>query len=271
MYKYVFLLFLFSSLCASTHPHYFYFYDQFESTQTDQLPIHMMFFPWDRDQEYFQNEFDFDYKPYVKMRKKNLKQLVIIWTRSKTKEFCLKYYPEVWKILEDNATRPIQYLDILRWLVVYHFGGLYWQYDSIMLKNPIDYMPSAGKQVRLFEYEKTHFYFENKGIISPYKGGWSPKLGFNLLVLQEVSPAVFSANQPKVKTVKKIVDFLLDRLQTKTVLRDADIPLITGAQALSEYNYSFGRNDPTFELSSSNETNKMFKVNAKGRWRTEKK
>ena len=41
-------------------------------------------------------------------------------------------------------------IDLLRLLVVYHYGGIYWQYGSINKVNMINFLPSENKKVKLF-------------------------------------------------------------------------------------------------------------------------
>jgi hypothetical protein len=117
------------------------------------LVVHMMYFPWDRNQHLLEDEQNFDHGPYLEMQKR-VKQShghVRMWTYSKAKDFCQKHYPQIWSILEQYAARPVMFVDVLRWLVVYHYGGIYWQYNSIpLVKSMREYLPSSTLQIRSF-------------------------------------------------------------------------------------------------------------------------
>lgn len=235
--------------------------------------IHMLFIPWDRDQNYLDDEFAFDQGPYRQMVERFPQGQVILWTRTKTREFCLKYYPEIWEILETYSSRNIMKIDILRWLFVYHFGGAYWQYDSLMLGSINDLIPSQGKKVKLFAYKRHFFYNLENNLLHPLRK-WELKIALSplsLRMVQGISPVVFAAAEPKNPTIKNLINFLLDRLQKGVVQNDGDIIYLTGNQAVTEFYHYFAKFDDGIELVPVAATQKLININSKGRWRMNKR
>jgi hypothetical protein len=246
-------------------PSYFQFWDNLkEHSRDNKLIIHMMYFPWDENQEFRENEFAFDHSPYQKMveRVKPMPNAhVIMWTRSKTKEFCIKYYPAVWDMLEKYSQRNTMYIDVLRFLVVYHFGGLYWQYDSIpKSESMMDYFPSNGKKIR----------FLTETIITP---DFSKCMTFERIrngkpeELLRIANQVFCCNESKHHLLFNFILFQTQRMATEKVLNDYDILYIAANAALSEFYDRYIKNNQDVELVPLEQTHHIVNFNGKGSWR----
>ena len=166
--------------CSS--PPGFRFYDSLENEPSlnGLLIIHMMYFPWDSNQQFVKDEFNFDHSLYLKMveRVKSIPKVhVIMWTHSKTKEFCSKYYPAIWDTIEKYSQRNVMYIDILRCLVVHHYGGIYWQYDCIpYAASMTEYLPSKGKKLRLFTEKIISPEFSQRMAVEPIRKGKSEEI-----------------------------------------------------------------------------------------------
>lgn len=118
----------------------------------DKFPkiLHLMYFPWESKTGILKdNEKDFNYKCYNNLKNKNKDWEIKLWTLNKTKEFANKHYPEYNK-LWDLIKHPVQAVDFYRLLVTYHYGGIYWQYDSIQKTNLNCFVPPKEKEIRLF-------------------------------------------------------------------------------------------------------------------------
>jgi hypothetical protein len=247
-----------------TAPKTFYFYDDLNEISKTTTLVHMMFFPWDKNQKLLEDDMDFDSAPYLRMVERAALESdtrVIMWTYEKTKAFCLKYYPEIWHALETYSDRPVMYIDILRWLVVYHFGGIYWQYDSVMLAPKIaDYLPSGDKKVRFFTETRISADFAIQMADEPIRKGVPEEL-------TRVATQVFSSAEPKNPMVREILDFFLQRLKTEKVLCDYDILYITGNAGISEFYDRFAKDDENVDLVPLDKVRDMIDFNSKGRWR----
>lgn len=222
--------------------------------------IHMMYFPWDRTQKLKANEHDFDHAPYEIMKQLAPEFEVKLWTYSETRNFCLQQYPEIWEALQ-QCERPTSMVDVLRWLVVYHVGGIYWQYNCTPMKEMNAYLPSIGKSVRLF----TEFVLTEKQRLKmaeePIRNGEPEE---KIRVLNQV----FSA-YPKNEYIWKTICFFLQRIKTLKVQRDYDILFIAANAAVSTAYDQFGKNDPTIELMDLQTSKRMMKWHYQGSWRTD--
>ena len=109
-----------------------------------------MYFPWNRQQQLLTNPEEFDHTYYEELHAKYPDMTVMMWTLPRVQQLCDKHYPGVWETAKKHAVRPTQLVDLFRWLVVYHFGGMYLQYDSILNVHPSQLLPSGSHEVRLY-------------------------------------------------------------------------------------------------------------------------
>ena len=72
-----------------------------------------------------------------------------LWTLSKIKSFINEFYPKYSNIWS-KIKHPTQVVDFVRLLVLYHFGGVYWQYESVLKTNLKKFKPPRGKTIQLF-------------------------------------------------------------------------------------------------------------------------
>jgi hypothetical protein len=111
--------------------------------------VHLMYFPWQKDGVLKENEHDFNHTFYETFSKNNPDWEVRLWTLSRSKEFLETHYP-MYQSIWTKIKHPTQAVDFLRLLVTYHYGGIYWQYDSIQ-HAPLDtFIPPEDKTIRLF-------------------------------------------------------------------------------------------------------------------------
>ena len=245
---------------------YFQYYDNLDKDPSlkDHLIIHMMFFPWDKNQRFLDDDLNFDHAPYLKMveRVKSIPNAhVIMWTYSKTKEFCKKNYPAFWNILEKYSQRNIMYIDILRFFIVYHYGGIYWQYDSIPLSSSmIDYLPSKNKKWRLFTESVITQEYALKMANEPIRKGKSEEL-------IRVVTGAFACNERKNPNVLDLIFFYFKRMLTEKLHSDYDVLYISGNAAMSEYYDQYLKNNQEVELTSLEDAKKMINWNSKGSWK----
>lgn len=112
--------------------------------------VHLMYFPWERKTGILkQNEMDFDLSFYKSFKDRNPDYEVILWTLSKIKKFTNDYYP-MYNNIWYKIKHPTQAVDFFRLLVVYHYGGIYWQYGSEQKVNLDCFTPPENKTIRLF-------------------------------------------------------------------------------------------------------------------------
>lgn len=139
--------------------------------------VHLIYFPWDKKGNLKKNENDFDKGPLNYMKKyvsqsKYRRYEVKMWTLSEMTSFMMEKYPHYYKALfySDNIKHPTQYVDFCRLLVVYHFGGIYWQYGS-KPKVPIDNFIPKTKDLRLFVETIISENFSKKMANEPIRNG----------------------------------------------------------------------------------------------------
>lgn len=113
--------------------------------------VHLIYIPWEKDGKTLKtDELDFNHDFYYKMKKNNPDWDVILWTYTKLKNFMEKNYIQYWNILNNKIKIKVQIIDFCRLLLVYHFGGIYWQYESIQLNNLNICIPPKNKNITLF-------------------------------------------------------------------------------------------------------------------------
>lgn len=220
--------------------------------------VHLIFFPWDKEHQLLPDQSALDRKPYEEIVAFAPDFEVIFWTYDKAKFFCKQYYPDIWAVLQ-TATRPVMLVDVLRWLVVYHFGGIYWQYGSTPLVPMDRFLPSRNKAARVFTECIITPEFAQQMATEPIRNGEPEEL-------VRIATQVFSA-VPRSPFVKKVVDFLVMRMRTYTLVRDYDLLFITANAAATTAYHQFGKDDPQVELVSLAHTHRMIKWHFKGRWR----
>lgn len=220
----------------------------------------MLYFPWDRDQKLCDDTESFDRTAYGAMCQYAPDFNVRLWTYGPAVEFARKHYPVVWDMLKTVA-RPVMMIDVLRWMVVHHFGGIYWQMNTSPLVPMNDYLPSSGRSVRLF----TEFDLNPEqcriAMAEPIRQG-DPEESKRVLI------QVFSA-LPGAAFVKKVIDFQMERLRTHQPKKDYDVLFITGNALVSTAFDRYGKNDASVELINRTDSRRMIKWHYRGTWRTD--
>ena len=223
--------------------------------------IHSLYFKWDKNQKLDPCQDNFDRTPYRMMSEYAPDFEMRLWTLSTTKDFCQQHYPSVWEALM-KCDRSIMMMDVLRWLIVNHFGGIYWQMSTTPLMNMSMYLPPFDKSVRLFtEFVMTPSQCQAMAA-EPIRHG-KPEEAIR------ISNQVFSA-QPGAPFLQKMVDFLLKRIQTMTPKKDYDVLYISANAAVSEAYDTFGNTDSSIELTDLANTRRMMKWRYGGSWRKDK-
>jgi hypothetical protein len=221
--------------------------------------IHMMHFPWDADQRLKADPEDFDRRHVEAMRQYASGFDVQLWTLPRVRALCESRYPEVWQALQSVA-RPVMMVDVLRWVVVHAFGGIYWQMNTVPLAPMTAYLPSERASVRLFtEFELSPDQCRSAAT-EPIRAG-VPEEPTRVLI------QVFSA-RPGAPFVRRVIDFLLERVATHTPRRDYDILYITGNAAVSTAYDLLGRTDPAVERTDLETSRRLMKWHYRGSWRT---
>ncbi len=222
--------------------------------------IHLMYFPWDTSQRLKSDPLDFDRSWAQKLARSQPDFRVIVWTIPKIRELLDEHYPGLWEQSLARAERPTQLVDLYRWLVVYHFGGIYIQYGSTLKTDATKFLPSAGKGVRLF----------TEVILSPGKGHYDAYV--NKIREGELNPSVQIRNQlfsavPRHPYINLTWRNIWSRMQTMWPSCDHDI-LYIGANAYIPQLYDqIGRFDPEVERVRQSECDRWFKVSCNGSWR----
>lgn len=222
--------------------------------------VHMMYFPWDREQRLLDSTDDFERSPYESMVRYAGPMPVELWTYSRTIEFCRESCPEVLDALKSVA-RPVMLVDVLRWVVVYHFGGIFWQYNTVPLLPMERYLPAEGKSVRLFTEFELDEEQRRAATRYPIRNG-EPEEPVRILI------QAFAA-KPRAPFVKNLLDLVLQRVRTLTPRNDYDILFITGNAAASTAYDLFGKSASDVERVGRDESRRMLKWFYRGTWRTD--
>ena len=222
--------------------------------------IHLIFFPWDRDQRLLPDPSAFDRAPYERVRQCAPDFEVRLWTYDRARGFASEHYPEIWAALQ-SVPRPMMIVDVLRWLVVHHHGGIYWQYGSTSRVPMTEFLPSPGKAVKLFTEVVITPEFARQMAFEPIRRGEPEER-------VRIRNQVFSA-APRSDFVASVLDLQLMRLKSHPVCRDYDVLFVTGPALCSTVYDRCGPTDPRVELVPLDQSERMFKVHSTGSWRTD--
>ncbi len=222
--------------------------------------LHIIYFPWDRDHKLKADENDFDQAPIESLRQYAPDFEIRLWTWSRARDFCRQQYPEVWTTVE-KCPHPTMMVDILRWLMVLHFGGIYWQVSTTPLVPMASLLPAPGKSVRLF----TEFVLTPAQCLAmaaePIRRG-EPEEPVRVL------NQVFAA-EPGATFIRKMLDLVLERNRTHVPERDYDVLYVGANAALSTAYDRFGKNDPGVELVDRETSKRLLHWRYLGSWRKE--
>lgn len=220
--------------------------------------IHIIYFPWDENHQLKANELDFDQAPIEQLRQYAPDFEVRLWTYSKARDFCRQHYPDVWKVVE-QCPHPTMMVDILRWVVVLHFGGLYWQISTTPLVPMKDLLPGFAKHVRLYtEFVLTPAQCQAMAS-EPIRNG-EPEEPIRVL------NQVFAAT-PGAPFIQRMLDLILERNRTLVPKCDYDVLYIGANAALSTAYDRHGKDDSAVELISREQSKRMIHWRYLGSWR----
>ena len=224
--------------------------------------IHLIYIPWDKQQKLKDNHLDFDMKPYIKLKQNNPDYNIKLWTLPDIQEFVRNFYPENYNDIFD-VPRPVMIVDIIRLLVVYHYGGIYWQYGSIRKVNSMDiFQPSNDKKVKLFTEIVLSDAKAQEMKNEPIRNGEPEE---KIRVCTQIFSAV-----PKHPYIFKLFKTALNNKNKYQVKRDYDILYITGNAMMSTVYNQTGKNMNDIELVDYDTTQKIIKISSSGSWRKEK-
>jgi len=224
--------------------------------------IHLIYIPWDKNQKLKDDYLDFDKKPYEELKRNNPEYNIKLWILPDIQEFIRDFYPEYYDIIF-NLPRPTMIVDFIRLLVVYHYGGIYWQYASISKVSSTDaFQPSPNKKVKLFTESVLSQSYADKMKDEPIRKGEPEEL-------TRVCNQVFSA-VPKHPYMLMLFMTAIENSKKYEVKKDYDI-LYIGANAMMSSVYDkIGKLRDDVELIDYKRTKKMINISSKGSWRTDK-
>ncbi len=229
--------------------------------------IHLIYIPWDKNQKLKHDYMDFDASFYHSFCKQlNSEWKVILWTRDRIENFMNKYYFDEWNYVKNKSSRPVMWVDYLRWKLVYHFGGVYWQYGS-KLKCSIDYfIPKYKGGIQLFTENRTNFLYRYYTSYYRIRNGTAEES-------LRIATQVFSS-YPKNKFIDIVVDRILFNLGKYKVKEDYDILFISGNAMIStvynECNNSGLTEKYNVDLYSLSKTKSLISFSGTGSWRLDK-
>ena len=236
-------------------------FDQF-ATYAPRI-IHLIYFPWDSSTQKLKDDpNDFDKTAYNELKAKNPGYDIKLWTLPKCREFVRRYYPSYENDIF-NVPRPVMMVDILRLLIVYHYGGIYWQYGSKQLVDMDQFLPDKNhKNVKLFTEIILTDEFANEMRKEPIRNGQpEEKL--------RVGTQIFSAI-PRHPYLLELFKTTVQNTRKYTIKRDYDILYTTGNAMMSTVYDKVGKYRDDIELVSLDHSTRMATISSNGSWRLKK-
>lgn len=221
------------------------------------LPIHTIYCLPDRPEEYRD--------PRKSRAFRNLQAYaggreVVLWDYAEVQDFSMRHDADLWHDLQ-RVPRGIMMVDVLRWLLVYRLGGMYFQLGTAPLVPMDAFSPTAGHSARVF----TEF------VLTPEQCRAAMRFPIREGRPEEpvrVLNQVFSAEKES-PFIGRMLEFLVRRLRTLTPREDYDVLYIAANGGVSEGYDRFGKQDASVELTSLEDTRRMLKLTYAGLWRTD--
>ena len=218
--------------------------------------VHLIYIPWERKTGLLKSdEMDFDKSFFYKFKKDNPEYEIKLWTLSKIKQFTNEFCPmynEIW----NKIKHPTQAVDFFRLLVVYHYGGIYWQYGSKQKVNLQFFAPPQNKTIRLFVETILNKNFANKMKNEPIRKGKPEEL-------IRVANQCYSA-LPKDKFLDYCIKKSWKNLDTLKVYSQYDI-LYIGANAM--FSEAYDEYKDKNHITLTYDTSKYIHFSSNGSWR----
>ena len=224
--------------------------------------IHLIYIPWNRKQKLKKDYMDFDRSFYYNFKKQvGNKWEVKLWTWDIINIFMNKYYMDEWKLIQKHSSRPTMLVDYLRWKLVYHYGGIYWQYGS-KLKNSIEILiPKHERCIKLVTESYLNLFCRYWNSLYKIRNGIPEE---EIRICNQVFAAY-----PKNKFVRKVIKSIVINIQKYKVTEDYDILYICANALVSKI---YDRYDKKcVERLTLKEANSIISIHGKGSWRTDKK
>ena len=225
--------------------------------------LHAVFIPWNRrTQELLEDTETFD-RTWLDEQQRSAPAHweVRLWTYERLRVFCEQYYPTMWDELWHHADRPVQVVDTLRMLLVYHFGGASVQYGGVWMRRDWDevFLPMKGRPTRLFV--ETYFPETERVWTKNYRiNNGVPDDHIRLVLIYSAmprSPFMWSATCVAVERIRK-----------HAVVEDYDVLYINGNTMFSSvYDRCSEAEKDTIELVPKAEALALFEVRSTGSWR----
>lgn len=239
-----------------------FFDERPKAIKRDDFPkiLHLMYFPWDwKTGKLKPDQFDFNRQCYEVLKEKNKDWEIKLWTYDETKKFAEEFYPQ-YNEIHQLIKHPVQLVDFYRLLVVYHFGGIYWQYDSKQKTSLDFFLPPDNKKDRVFI----------EGIINKYR---QKQIGEKHIIRKgkpeeemRIATQCF-CSFPQTKFIKSAIDKSWDNLHKYELLEAYDILYIGGNAMFSEAYDQYENKD---EIKLSYNTKSFINFSSKSSWQLDK-
>lgn len=224
--------------------------------------IHFIYLPWDREGKLKKYHHSFDKYFYLRVKKEVPNGKVYMWTYNRLRRFSEEREPGLWDKLWALSSHPVQIVDFYRWFVVYHLGGLYWQYESVH-SVPWEMFSMGGQHEVVLYTEKilSDSITADIGNEHPIRGG---KREENLRVCTQLFWA-----KPKSRFIQHVLHTIIERMEKYTVKEDYDILYIGGNAMISEVYDRYPQRPGEIKLVDLITTMRMALLSSHGSWRRE--
>ncbi len=237
--------------------------------------VHLIYLPWTKEGKLKEDEFDFAKQFWTafegqvdRLNQKYGEDFVVkMWTRSELKKFSDLWCPSLWDSLIAKVRRgnnhPVMLVDFYRWLVVYVYGGIYWQYQSRLVGDTrlSQFLPrGAGQDVKLFtEVVLSPSECARNGRRYKIRGGVPEEA-------LRICTQIFYATSRN-PFVALVLDEMTDRLNRYDVKTNYDILYITGNAVLPTVYDRNREMHGRIDLVNLKERDRMIRLSSHRSWR----
>ena len=150
--------------------------------------------------------------------------ITVLWNRQQGETLVRESFPEVWPTYQQLA-RPAQRCDLLRYLILQRFGGVYADLDLRCHASVAPLLPSGAALVTLVEKQLTSARAAAIGVPEPIRQGRAE--------IETRIANFFLAASPSHPLLTEIVEMVRSRAHLP-VVRDYDVLFTTGPDVVSD-------------------------------------
>jgi mannosyltransferase OCH1-like enzyme len=217
--------------------------------------VHLIYIPWKKNGVLKSDFSDFDHSFYTKFKSKHPNWSIRLWKLPDVQALLRDHYPQYQNIFT-IIKHPIQLIDFLRLLIIYKYGGIFWQYESRLKCNLNRFIPRKKAKLILFVETIISQTFADQMSKEPIRNNKPEEL-------VRIAFGCFSS-YPAHPFIHYCIEKSWKNILTKKLNTQYDILYIGGNAMFSEAYHEYPTKD---DIQLRYDTKKYIQFSSKGSWR----